>query len=156
MLFSMKRWVSTMGCSGDIIVERAFCSNLPELRFDPEQMRRVAVNLVDNAVDALEGSMRMSPDGERGVIRVQTAHNPRAGVVRLVVEDNGPGISEADRERLFLPYFSTKRRGSGLGLAIVRRIVVEHGGNIRVGDHSPRGREVYDRAPVLTRQIGFP
>ena len=127
------------GLFRDIIVERAFCSTLPELRFDPEQMRRVAVNLVDNAVDALEGSMWMSPNGQRGLIRVQTAHDPRAGVVRLVVEDNGPGISEADRERLFLPYFSTKRRGSGLGLAIVRRIVVEHGGNIRVGDHSPRG-----------------
>ena len=60
-------------------------------------------------------------------------------MVRLIVRDNGPGIPDVDREKLFMPYFSTKRRGSGLGLAIVRRIVVEHGGNIEVSDNVPSG-----------------
>ena len=53
--------------------------------------------------------------------------------------DNGPGISAEDRDKLFMPYYSTKRRGSGLGLAIVRRIIAEHGGSIDVGDNVPRG-----------------
>ena len=57
----------------------------------------------------------------------------------MTVSDNGPGISAADRDKLFMPYYSTKRRGSGLGLAIVRRIIAEHGGNIEVTDNVPSG-----------------
>ena len=57
----------------------------------------------------------------------------------MIVADNGPGIPAAEREKLFLPYYSTKQRGSGLGLAIVRRIVAEHGGSIAVTDNTPRG-----------------
>jgi two-component system nitrogen regulation sensor histidine kinase NtrY len=60
-------------------------------------------------------------------------------VVRVTVSDNGPGIPPEDREKLFLPYYSTKRRGSGLGLAIVRRIVAEHGGAIDVTENVPSG-----------------
>jgi len=60
-------------------------------------------------------------------------------VARIVVADDGPGIPPAERDKLFLPYYSTKKRGSGLGLAIVRRIVAEHGGNIEVSDNVPRG-----------------
>jgi two-component system nitrogen regulation sensor histidine kinase NtrY len=74
-----------------------------------------------------------------GDVTVSTEHDVLNQVVRVVVADNGPGIPAGDRERLFLPYFSTKRRGSGLGLAIVRRIVLEHGGSIEVTDHEPRG-----------------
>ncbi len=74
-----------------------------------------------------------------GVITLETHHDASASLVRLVVTDNGPGIPAAEREKLFLPYYSTKRRGSGLGLAIVRRIVAEHGGTIEVGDNEPRG-----------------
>jgi len=59
--------------------------------------------------------------------------------VTVVVADDGPGIPAGDRDKLFLPYYSTKKRGSGLGLAIVRRIVAEHGGSIDVGDNAPRG-----------------
>ena len=59
--------------------------------------------------------------------------------MRIVVADNGPGIPPAEREKLFLPYYSTKQRGSGLGLAIVRRIVAEHGGQYRRTDNEPRG-----------------
>ena len=67
--------------------------------------------------------------------------------------DDGPGIPPGEREKLFLPYYSTKRRGSGLGLAIVRRIIAEHGGSIEVGDNTPRGTRFYDRAAVLTPTI---
>ena len=60
-------------------------------------------------------------------------------VVRIIVADNGPGIPIGDRDKLFMPYYSTKGRGSGLGLAIVRRIIAEHGGAVDVGDNAPRG-----------------
>ena len=88
------------------------------------------INLVDNAIEAMNRS---------GIITVETQHDPAAALVRLIVSDNGPGIPVAEREKLFMPYYSTKGRGSGLGLAIVRRIVAEHGGNIDLTDNSPRG-----------------
>jgi two-component system nitrogen regulation sensor histidine kinase NtrY len=100
------------------------------VRLDPEQMRRVLINLVDNAIEAME---------RRGEIVVEAHGDPAQHVVRITVADDGPGIPVAEREKLFLPYYSTKRRGSGLGLAIVRRIVAEHGGSVEVGDNVPRG-----------------
>ena len=87
------------------------------------------INLVDNAIEAME---------RRGAIDVETQHDARNSLVRVVVADDGPGIPAAERDKLFLPYYSTKRRGSGLGLAIVRRIVAEHGGSIDVTDNVPR------------------
>ena len=60
-------------------------------------------------------------------------------MARILVSDNGPGISSADRDKLFMPYYSTKGRGSGLGLAIVRRVIAEHGGSIEVADKVPTG-----------------
>ena len=71
--------------------------------------------------------------------RRDAARSPPTALVRVVVADDGPGIPAGEREKLFLPYYSTKRRGSGLGLAIVRRIIAEHGGSIDVGDNTPRG-----------------
>jgi two-component system nitrogen regulation sensor histidine kinase NtrY len=65
-----------------------------------------------------------------------------------VIADDGPGISPGDRDKLFMPYYSTKRRGSGLGLAIVRRIVVEHGGSIEVSDNVPKGTRFTIELPV--------
>jgi two-component system nitrogen regulation sensor histidine kinase NtrY len=69
-------------------------------------------------------------------------------VVRLTVSDNGPGIPAADRDKLFMPYYSTKRRGSGLGLAIVRRIIAEHGGSIEASDNLPTGTVFTVELPV--------
>ena len=126
------------GLFENIVVERSFRS-VPQLRVDPEQIRRVVVNLVDNAADALDTLARAAENGHKGIISVTTQHDATEGVVRLSVSDNGPGIPPADREKLFMPYFSTKRRSSGLGLAIVRRIVVEHGGRIDVSDNGPHG-----------------
>jgi signal transduction histidine kinase len=68
-------------------------------------------------------------------------------LLRIVVADNGPGIPPAERDKLFLPYYSTKQRGSGLGLAIVRRIVAEHGGAIDVADNVPCGTRLVIELP---------
>ena len=88
------------------------------------------INLVDNAIEATD---------RKGRIVVDAAYDRGNSLVRLTVADDGAGIPPEEREKLFLPYYSTKGRGSGLGLAIVRRIVAEHGGNIDVSDNVPRG-----------------
>jgi two-component system nitrogen regulation sensor histidine kinase NtrY len=88
------------------------------------------LNLVDNAVEAMHRT---------GTIVISTEHDKVNNLLRIIVADDGPGIPPAEREKLFLPYYSTKQRGSGLGLAIVRRIVAEHGGAIDVTDNVPRG-----------------
>jgi two-component system nitrogen regulation sensor histidine kinase NtrY len=100
------------------------------VRVDPEQIRGVLVNLFDNAVAAMSG---------RGRIRIAARSWAGPGSLRLEVEDDGPGVPEALRGRLFEPYFSLKRRGTGLGLAIVHRVVTEHGGTIRVEDGARGG-----------------
>ena len=69
-------------------------------------------------------------------------------MARIVIADNGPGIPAADRDKLFMPYYSTKQRGSGLGLAIVRRIIVEHGGSIEVEDNDPMGTRFIVELPL--------
>jgi two-component system nitrogen regulation sensor histidine kinase NtrY len=117
------------GLFTEVNIQHQFADTGP-VRLDPEQMRRVIINLVDNAVEAME---------RRGNISVETQGDKPNHLVRIIVADNGPGIPASEREKLFLPYYSTKRRGSGLGLAIVRRIIAEHGGNIDVGDNVPRG-----------------
>ena len=125
---------------GRLRVERQLGSHLPPVRIDAEQIRQVIVNLVDNAREALGGpNAPARPGGETPLIIVLTIHDSRNSLVRLIVSDNGPGVSAADRDKLFMPYFSTKGRGSGLGLAIVRRIIVEHGGGIEVTDARPAG-----------------
>ena len=110
--------------------ERHYDPALPLVRIDPDQIKRVVVNLVDNAIEATSRS---------GTITIETQHDPSNSLARLVLADDGPGIPPADRDKLFMPYYSTKRRGSGLGLAIVRRIVAEHGGTIEVGENRPTG-----------------
>ena len=132
-----------------IRIERRFDDTLPPVRIDVEQIRRVAINLVDNAVEALGGINAVArPDGSISTIVVETRHDRGQGVARLVVSDNGPGIPAADRDKLFMPYYSTKRRGSGLGLAIVRRIIVEHGGSIEVEDNEPSGSRFIVELPL--------
>ena len=115
-------------------------ADLPPVRIDAEQIRQVIINLVDNAMEALGGPQApVRPDGRPPRIVLTTSYDRPNGVVRLTVADNGPGVPPSDRDKLFMPYYSTKGRGSGLGLAIVRRIVAEHGGTIEVGDSSPSG-----------------
>jgi two-component system nitrogen regulation sensor histidine kinase NtrY len=118
------------GLFTEVEFRRHFADTVPKVGVDQEQIRRVVINLVDNAIEAMD---------RRGAIDIETEHDRSNSVVRIVVADNGPGIPAAEREKLFLPYYSTKQRGSGLGLAIVRRIVAEHGGSIAVTDNTPRG-----------------
>ena len=118
------------GIFTDVRLAGRCAPDVPLVRLDPEQIRRVLINLVDNAVEAMD---------RRGEIVVETQVDAANDIVRVVVADDGPGIPAAERDKLFLPYYSTKRRGSGLGLAIVRRIVAEHGGSVEVGDNTPRG-----------------
>jgi two-component system, NtrC family, nitrogen regulation sensor histidine kinase NtrY len=137
------------GLFRNIRIERRFDETLPPVRIDVEQIRRVVINLVDNAVEALGGSTAPATQGDGGAeITVETSYDPAQGVARIVVADNGPGISAADRDKLFMPYYSTKRRGSGLGLAIVRRIIVEHGGSIEVHDNQPKGTRFVIELPL--------
>ncbi|MBI3779579.1 MAG: HAMP domain-containing protein [candidate division NC10 bacterium] len=118
---------------------------LPLVNVDPEQMKRALINLVDNALDALEGE---------GEIVITTRYLKGREVVALEVDDTGPGIPQADRERLFLPYFSTKQGGTGLGLAIVHRIVAEHAGQIRIEDNVPKGTRIIIELPALVHSGG--
>jgi two-component system nitrogen regulation sensor histidine kinase NtrY len=132
-----------------IRIEKRFDASLPPVRIDVEQIRRVVINLVDNAVEALGGAGAAErPGGASPTIVVETRHHPGDGVARILVCDNGPGISAVDRDKLFMPYYSTKRRGSGLGLAIVRRIVIEHGGSIEVEDNQPSGSRFVIELPL--------
>jgi two-component system nitrogen regulation sensor histidine kinase NtrY len=118
------------GLLSDVRFHRVYAPALPRVSVDPEQMRRVVLNLVDNAVEAMD---------RHGTIEVSTNHDAAHSLVNVVVADDGPGIPPGERDKLFLPYYSTKKRGSGLGLAIVRRIVAEHGGSIDVADNVPHG-----------------
>ncbi|HXH24289.1 MAG TPA: ATP-binding protein [Vicinamibacterales bacterium] len=127
------------GLFTEVELRRKYAPSLPRVSVDAEQIRRVILNLVDNAIEAME---------RRGTIEIETEHDPSNNLVRIVVADDGPGIPPAEREKLFLPYYSTKQRGSGLGLAIVRRIVAEHGGNIEVADNTPRGTRFVVELPA--------
>ena len=115
--------------------------DLPPGWIDPEQFKRVVINLVDNAAEALSGAWVRE-------IEVSTTPGPAPDMIELAVSDSGPGISPEDKEKLFLPYFSTKNRGTGLGLAIVSRIVNEHGGTIRVEDNQPSGSRFLIETPA--------
>jgi two-component system nitrogen regulation sensor histidine kinase NtrY len=127
------------GIFSDIAFEQRFGADIALVRLDSEQIRRVIINLIDNAVEAME---------RRGHIVVETHSDTSNHLVRVVVADDGPGIPAAERDKLFLPYYSTKGRGSGLGLAIVRRIIAEHGGNIDASDNAPRGTRFTIELPL--------
>jgi signal transduction histidine kinase len=96
-------------------------------------MRRVFVNLIDNALEALDAA-----EGEPRVT-IATGRDPSRGLVLVEVTDTGHGIEKGNLGRLFQPYFSTRGRGTGLGLAIVQRIVSDHGGRIRAEANRPTG-----------------
>ena len=100
-------------------IKAAFSPDLPPVEVDPNQIKRAVLNLVDNAVEAV---------GESGEVVVETIWLPDARRARIAVADTGPGIAGEDKERLFVPYFSTKTTGMGLGLPIVHQIVTDHGG----------------------------
>jgi two-component system nitrogen regulation sensor histidine kinase NtrY len=127
------------GRSDGLSIVRRSSPETPAVHVDPEQMRRVFINLIDNAIEAMHG---------KGQVLIGTRYLKHPQVVRVEVSDTGPGISPEDRERLFMPYFSTKTRGSGLGLAIVDRIISDHHGAIRVRSNVPHGTTFVIDLPV--------
>ena len=131
-------------------IERRFDGTLPPVRIDVEQIRRV----IDQPRRQRDrGARRRRRRGARPTARPRPSSSRRCttgriGVARIVIADNGPGIPAADRDKLFMPYYSTKQRGSGLGLAIVRRIIVEHGGSIEVENNDPMGTRFIVELPL--------
>jgi two-component system nitrogen regulation sensor histidine kinase NtrY len=106
---------------------------------DAEQLKRVFINLIENSLEAIEGE---------GTISFETAPVPGEKTARVRVSDTGKGLPAHDRDKLFLPYFSTKKGGTGLGLAIVSDIVSEHKGEITVEDNAPQGTIVSLEFPL--------
>ena len=104
--------------------------DIPRFNFDLTQMKRVLINLLENAIEVLP---------KEGVIEIVISCERDKGLVLLAVKDNGPGVADEDKLRLFEPYFSTKKSGTGLGLAIANTVVGDHGGAIRVTDNKPNG-----------------
>jgi two-component system nitrogen regulation sensor histidine kinase NtrY len=114
-------------------------ADLPTLNLDRDQMKRVMINLIKNSLAAVD---------KEGEINIRTSYDEKLQTVRLEVSDNGCGIPEEDKGRLFEPYYSTKKSGTGLGLTIVNAIVADHNGYIRVRDNQPRGTTFLIELPV--------
>ena len=124
----------------DIAFEVLLDPDLPPLLpLDPEQMKRVFINLIDNAIDAMN---------KKGKIRIHAAFDREANQVRVDVADTGPGIWVEDKDKLFLPHFSTKKKGTGLGLAIVSQIMKEHNGAVEVHNTTPHGAQFTLKIPA--------
>jgi two-component system nitrogen regulation sensor histidine kinase NtrY len=115
--------------------------DLPLILMDPTQMKRVLINLIDNALEALAGVTERS-------LRLACELTRDGTMARLTMEDTGVGIAPEDRERLFTPYFSTRKEGTGLGLSIASRIVSDHGGYIGAEPNFPRGTRFIIELPV--------
>ena len=114
-------------------------NELPILNIDRDQMKRVMINLIKNSLAAIENE---------GKIRIRTSYDPTLETVRLEVSDDGCGIPDEDKGRLFEPYFSTKKSGTGLGLTIVNAIISDHNGYIRVRDNKPKGTTFLIELPI--------
>jgi PAS domain S-box-containing protein len=125
-----------------IRLDKDLAGALPPVLVDRDQFKRVVVNLVDNAAEAMQDSL---------VKRLYIGTRfTEADSVELIIADTGCGVSREDKEKLFLPYFSTKGRGTGLGLAIVNRILADHDATIRVEDNVPAGARFVVDLPVRT------
>jgi two-component system nitrogen regulation sensor histidine kinase NtrY len=130
-----------------VVLETDLDSKLPSIEVDADQIRRLLSNLIDNAIAAVR---EHDAHGARRV-ELRTIYDAPLQVVRIEVADDGVGVSDADRRRIFEPYFSTKDHGTGLGLAIVSRIVADHGGYVRVHGNRPHGTRMIVELPVRGR-----
>jgi len=113
--------------------------DLPVFNIDRDQMKRVMINLIKNSLAAIE---------REGKVRIETSYDPRLQMVRLEVSDDGCGIPDEEKGKLFEPYYSTKKSGTGLGLTIVNAIIADHNGYIRVRDNELKGTTFLIELPV--------
>ena len=125
-----------------IELHKSLATDLPKVMADSEAIKRAVANLVDNAAEASQDSVVRE-------IEISTALVATRDAVEITVADTGHGVSRELKEKLFLPYFSTKKRGTGLGLAIVSRIVADHHGSIRVEENQPVGTRFIVELPVV-------
>ena len=125
----------------DVHLQTNLAPDLPAVMADADAIRRALANLVDNAAEALEGALVRE-------IRISTGLVTSHDAVEIVVADTGHGVTREVKEKLFLPYFSTKNRGTGLGLAIVSRIIEDHHGSIRVEENQPVGTRFIVELPL--------
>jgi nitrogen fixation/metabolism regulation signal transduction histidine kinase len=132
-----------------VVIRKKLSPDLPQVFVDPRQFKRVMVNLIDNAAEAVHDSWLKE-------IHISTSAGPLPETVMLVVADSGHGITAEDKQKLFLPYFSTKKRGTGLGLAIVSRILSEHQATIRVEDNRPSGSRFIIEIPTAVSTAAVP
>jgi two-component system, NtrC family, nitrogen regulation sensor histidine kinase NtrY len=125
-----------------ITVQHNLEPGLPLVLADPEAVRRALANLIDNAAEAMQGSLLRVLDIRSGLSEDGTA-------IELAISDTGHGLTDEIRERLFLPFYSTKHRGTGLGLSIAAKIIQEHGGSIRAESNTPKGARFLVRLPLM-------
>ena len=122
-------------------------AGLPTVLADPDATRRALANLVDNAAEAMQGSLLR-------VLGVRSSLSEDGAGVEVEVSDTGHGLTDDIRERLFLPFYSTKHRGTGLGLSIAAKIAQEHGGSLRAEPNSPKGARFILRLPLMEPPTG--
>jgi nitrogen fixation/metabolism regulation signal transduction histidine kinase len=125
-----------------IDLHKSLAPNLPLVMADAEAIKRAVANLVDNAAEAMQDSLVRE-------IQISTSLVASRDAVEIVVADTGHGVTRELKEKLFLPYFSTRKRGTGLGLAIVSRVIEEHHGSIRVEENRPVGARFIVELPVV-------
>jgi len=127
------------GMLKNIEVELKFDSKMPLINGDDQQLKRVFINLIENSIEAMNS---------KGKITITTNYDPENMIAQIEVADTGIGVPLEEREKIFLPYYSKKKKGMGLGLAIVARIISDHGGNIRVEDNEPMGAKFQIEIPI--------
>jgi PAS domain S-box-containing protein len=125
-----------------ITIQRDLTPGLPPVLADPEAIRRALANLIDNAAEAMQGSLLC-------VLGIRSSLSEDGASVEVEVSDTGHGLTDEIRERLFLPFYSTKQRGTGLGLSIAAKIVQEHGGSLSAESNLPKGARFLLRLPLM-------
>lgn len=132
-----------------ITLHKSLASDLPKVMADSEAIKRAVANLVDNACEASQNAIVREIGISTGLVASRDA-------IEIIVADTGHGVTRELKEKLFLPYFSTKKRGTGLGLAIVSRIVEDHHGSIRVEENHPAGTRFIVELPVVSEASPAP
>ena len=127
----------------DVRVRKELDPDLPDLNLDPEQMKRVFINVFDNALEA------MAKNPGTKLLHLRTSRDAQQRTVRIEISDTGLGFPEEYQDSMFLPYFSTRKGGTGLGLAIVRQIITDHRGSVRVEPNAPMGSKIIIDLPLV-------